>query len=657
MRPRARVSTSRFRQRGQALIFVTITALVMILALLVMFNMGQLTTEKMKLQNTADAAAYSAAVAQARDYNFSAYLNRGMIANDAAVAQLVGLSSWLRNYKDTFDVMLPRVDQRLAYWQKGSLYPAWKAQENALKRGTNLSGSFDSGAGVVIPLLLDINEAFMVSQKVYHYGTALTVAQTLGVDDKFNTILSSTVGFDISGLTDLIRFGDTYNVVKLNDPEASLSLLGMAGYAYNLQQWLQFTTLRNPLGPHGSESRDNGYHDRDCKWDTIFGCAWWGSWYWVSNIERKNYPTAPSDDGPAKDRMAGVVLASRDEFTRDRSKDWNLPWLIDPSFILRTSNPVAPPGWFWKKLYHDGQTVLDDAKMPGGPGSPGAWGYRKSDSWNNHWLGTDSTSLRAGGVLPVFFWPIGNVWINAPVLWRWSSDSDLGGSDASGNAAAGEQCGPEPSIWDGLAIFFGGGITGDKPSCRTGPIWKAKVASRKDALRPYRDVTNIAQATPTANQNWSSPPLVVEVEKQTKKITTSPSVTRNAAGGGVLGIGRADGAVDPPGCGLGNAARNAPPVTAAFGTGNLDLGDGTANNCMRALAKAEAYFSRPTDLFPRDDGLMEYGSLYSPYWQARLVPNSTTEQFVSLGLHGVSDWKSFGAGAASAATSLFNLAK
>jgi hypothetical protein len=508
---------------------------------------------------------------------------------------------------------------------------------NILKNGTRLSAPFDGGAGIVIPLLLDINEAFMVSQKVYHYGTALTVAQTLGVDDKFNAILDSTVGFDINGLTDLIRFGNTYNVVKLNDPEASLSLLGVAGYAYNLQQWLQFTTLRNPLGPHGTESRDNGYDDRDCKWDTIFGCAWWGSWYWVSRIEPIIHRTAPSDDGPAKDRMAGVVLASRDEFTRDRSKDWNWPWLIDPTYIMKTNYPVAPPGWFWKKLYHDGQTVLDDAKMPGGPGSPGKWGYRKDDSWNNHWLGTDSTSLRAGGVLPVFFWPIGNVWINAPVLWRWSSDSDLGGRDASGNAAAGKQCSSQ--------------------SCRKGPIWKAKLATEASALRPYRDVENIAQATPTANQNWSSPPLVVEVEKQTKKITTSPSVTRNAVGGGILGIGRADGAVDPPGCSLGNAARNAPQVTAAFGVGNLDLGDGTANNCMRALAKAEAYFSRPTDLFPRDDGLLEYGSLYSPYWQARLVPNSTTEQFVSLGLHGVSDWKSFGAGAASALTSLFDLAK
>src|SRR5450830_1699265 len=111
MHPRRRAFTpSPGKQRGQALLFVTVTALVMLLAMLTMFSMGQLTTEKMKLQNTADAAAYSAAIAQARDYNFSAYLNRGMIANDVAVAQLVGLASWGRNYDETFQTLTPRAE-------------------------------------------------------------------------------------------------------------------------------------------------------------------------------------------------------------------------------------------------------------------------------------------------------------------------------------------------------------------------------------------------------------------------------------------------------------------------------------------------------------------------------------------------------------------
>jgi hypothetical protein len=51
---------------------------------------------------------------------------------------------------------------------------------------------------------------------------------------------------------------------------------------------------------------------------------------------------------------------------------------------------------------------------------------------------------------------------------------------------------------------------------------------------------------------------------------------------------------------------------------------------MRAISKAEAYFSRPKSLFPRDDDKTEWGSLYSPYWQAHLLPNSLPEQVGSI---------------------------
>ena len=35
-------------------------------------------------------------------------------------------------------------------------------------------------------------------------------------------------------------------------------------------------------------------------------------------------------------------------------------------------------------------------------------------------------------------------------------------------------------------------------------------------------------------------------------------------------------------------------------------------------------------LFPRGDGKTEYGSLYNPYWQARLMPNNLLEQGASI---------------------------
>lgn len=89
------------RQRGQALAFALIFLVVGALALFTAFNASQLSSAKTKLQNTADATAYSVAVLQARDYNFAAYTNRAMVANQAAVAQVLSLKSWIDEVSET----------------------------------------------------------------------------------------------------------------------------------------------------------------------------------------------------------------------------------------------------------------------------------------------------------------------------------------------------------------------------------------------------------------------------------------------------------------------------------------------------------------------------------------------------------------------------
>ncbi len=85
----------RFRQRGQVLPVALVLVGMILLALLFMVNTGQTTAEKLRVTQAADAAAYSAAVLEARALNYDAYANRAIIANEMAMAQLVGLSSWL----------------------------------------------------------------------------------------------------------------------------------------------------------------------------------------------------------------------------------------------------------------------------------------------------------------------------------------------------------------------------------------------------------------------------------------------------------------------------------------------------------------------------------------------------------------------------------
>ncbi|WP_426360248.1 hypothetical protein ACPUVO_08560 [Pseudocolwellia sp. HL-MZ19] len=60
-----------------------------------------------------------------------------------------------------------------------------------------------------------------------------------------------------------------------------------------------------------------------------------------------------------------------------------------------------------------------------------------------------------------------------------------------------------------------------------------------------------------------------------------------------------------------------------------------AGNSLYGLSKAETYFSRPKDLWARADNMREYGNLYNPFWQTRLIDNNATEQATAAVLQAV----------------------
>lgn len=102
------LASARGRQRGQALIFGLFVLISGLAALFFFFNVGQLSREKTKLVNTADAVAYSAGVIHARALNFNAYSNRALMANEVLIAQMVSLSSWA-GYVESWANNLPAI--------------------------------------------------------------------------------------------------------------------------------------------------------------------------------------------------------------------------------------------------------------------------------------------------------------------------------------------------------------------------------------------------------------------------------------------------------------------------------------------------------------------------------------------------------------------
>ena len=67
---------------GQALVIMLAFMAVLSGAFIMVFNSGQVVNDKIKLANAADAAAYSAALWEARSLNYQAYLNRAIVANE-----------------------------------------------------------------------------------------------------------------------------------------------------------------------------------------------------------------------------------------------------------------------------------------------------------------------------------------------------------------------------------------------------------------------------------------------------------------------------------------------------------------------------------------------------------------------------------------------
>lgn len=82
------------RQQGQVLPIGLALLTLSLMGVFVLYSTGQVATDKQKLANAADAAAYSGSLWQARAMNFQAYTNRAMVANQVSMAQAVTLQSW-----------------------------------------------------------------------------------------------------------------------------------------------------------------------------------------------------------------------------------------------------------------------------------------------------------------------------------------------------------------------------------------------------------------------------------------------------------------------------------------------------------------------------------------------------------------------------------
>jgi len=151
------------------LVFGAVAALIALL----LFNSGMLASAKTRLQNAADAGAYSAALLQARDHNFAAYTNRSMGANQVAVVQLVSLKSYPEDAADTQQRM-----SELLLDFKASAFPTREPAWDLGKRLPiqSLNSTFVAIAPVTITGLDRLIKAHETAQQAHHAVTILDMA-------------------------------------------------------------------------------------------------------------------------------------------------------------------------------------------------------------------------------------------------------------------------------------------------------------------------------------------------------------------------------------------------------------------------------------------------------------------------------------------------
>lgn len=121
LKPQRLNSMETKNQQGQASVLGIALCLILISMTLVLYNTGQATTEKSRLVNAADAAAYSSAVHVARNLNYVAYANRAVMANHLAVGHLTAFVSWTAYVADALQQLsdylgwVPYIGQVITY--------------------------------------------------------------------------------------------------------------------------------------------------------------------------------------------------------------------------------------------------------------------------------------------------------------------------------------------------------------------------------------------------------------------------------------------------------------------------------------------------------------------------------------------------------------
>lgn len=260
------------RQRGQAIALGIATMLLGTVLTLLLFNTAQLTTEKMRLTNAVDAAAYSGMVWEARALNFHAYTNRAMVANQVAIAQVVSWVSWTRYAK----VLTYNANNTLGY------IPIFRPfTQGAFQAATTINTVVERIAPIAVRAMDGLLTLLASAQTAVHVASAATareiVTEVLGRNDPQYAVTGMSDVFYGAHAVNWWNFASRYG--GGNRPARDNELRRQADI---------IMSARNQVPAGAPPSRDEWARDRgwseDLDWlAIILGVP--PQWAWTANID------------------------------------------------------------------------------------------------------------------------------------------------------------------------------------------------------------------------------------------------------------------------------------------------------------------------------------------------------------------------------------
>lgn len=585
------------------MVFVVLFLGVVTLSLVFLYKAGKVTSEKMRVQNAADAAAYSVSVTEARDLNFMAYTNRAMVANEVAIGQLVGMASWATHWS-SFEPYLMAYERLFIYplVQGATLGTSGDAVENVFKTATNLAFKlpgnlfykvFKVVANIGATVLHYINKAYSAGQTGYHYASVL---------------------YSLSAYLDL---------VETNAPDAKISDFGILSVIAHTMTYLDLS-----LDP---------------------------------NSFVKTYSPSKDEYAEGFQRFAAVVNASKDEFSRKRG--WELPLEIPP--FLPVNINYSGPDRFEIEIIPDIATVwLEivfqlslELEKAGGSELRFVGETARGDKFN--WSAADATSL----LLDLFFRVAAGLEVDIGVASGGVSGSvEVGLADGRASGALELSIlDIDITILD-LSVPFPTTAPFSSGAAQVGRTKLTDTHLRNIGLENYGEAPRHVQAwgmdplglNAAPFLGWKGPVWSHYTYQVPTVRQTMPTAQRrvNKSYRGLQRYSDSSPQNNPWGFeapyflagvvkdDVDIYSENAPLKTVGDGPTIDDdnafyLDDSAiADGEIGAIAKSEVYFKRPLDLsyFARADGAEEFGSAFNPYWQARLVETTNADRMFSLAL-------------------------